>query len=320
MRHFAFALALAALTGGAFAQDAELTTISSKFRDQIVKSRKKVIAILDLSNRQGYNDDFSQYVADELSVRLVQDSPGFRVVTRSRLNQILQELGLRNAREFDPVTFKKVGQLSGADAVIAGSFQVLPSSVRIVLQLLDVTDGAILTGVIGSLQRTKDLEAFLVENKAEATAASPGEAPARKPAVAAPLQQAEQHGLSFHLHECTVTPTAATCKMSFLSPGVDRNVGMESVGYMDRHSSLFDQAGREHRAVRTLIGSSAGQNSASLLVRDVPVPAEVSFQLNTDVTFIPLIRLYINDAAQGDFMLEFRNIKPKRAVTPQRKP
>jgi TolB-like protein len=166
----------------AFPQDLELTALAAKLREQIVKSNKKTVAVWDLSNSQGYGSDFSEYMADELSIRMVQDNPGFRVVTRSRLNQLLRERGMKYTQDFDPATFQKIGSFTGADAVVAGSFQVLTSSIRVVLQVLDPKDATIVTGVSGTLPKTKDLEAYL-QMKSGPT---PGEEPAFQASTASP--------------------------------------------------------------------------------------------------------------------------------------
>ena len=156
-----------------FGQDMELTVLASKLREQIVKANKKTVAVVDLSNSQGYGPDFSQYMVDELSIRMVQDNAGFRVVTRNRLNQLMTEKGMKFSQDFDPGTFQKIGSFTGADAVVAGSFQVLTASIRVVFQVLDTKDGTIVTGVSGTLPKTKDLEAYLQSKNAGATVDDP---------------------------------------------------------------------------------------------------------------------------------------------------
>ena len=141
---------LSMVAPSAFSQDTELTVLASKLREQIAKANKKVVAVWDLTNNQTYGSDFSQYLVDELSIRLTQDNPGFRVVTRTRLDQLMKEKGMKYSEYFDPASFQKISSFTGADAVIAGTFQVLSSSIRIVLQVLDTKDATIVTGARSS--------------------------------------------------------------------------------------------------------------------------------------------------------------------------
>jgi TolB-like protein len=142
------------------AQDKELAELAGNLRTQIVAAAKiKVVAFWEIRNSDGFCPDFSNHLVDELGVLLTQNAPGFRVVTRTRLDQLLQERRLTYATNFE--NLREVGKFSGADAIVAGSFQVLSSSIRLVLQVLNVGDASIVTGATANLPRTRDLETYI---------------------------------------------------------------------------------------------------------------------------------------------------------------
>jgi TolB-like protein len=146
---------------GSYAQERDLKSHVEVISNQIAASGKKIVAVVGFNNDQGYGPRFSQYLADSVSTLLTQTGKSLDVVTRTRLNQIMDERKLRSSAEFDRTTSLQVGTLVGADVIVGGNFSVLGSDVKLNMQLLDVSRGTILGGMIGLISRTRDVDDLL---------------------------------------------------------------------------------------------------------------------------------------------------------------
>src|SRR5437588_707555 len=114
-----------------FSQDRDLSETAAKLAQQVSQSGKRTIAIATVSNAQSYGPQFSDYIVDQLGTLLAGAGKGFEVVTRSRLNQIMDERRLKFGNNFDAGAMQELGKLAGADAIIVGSYRVLGSAVSL---------------------------------------------------------------------------------------------------------------------------------------------------------------------------------------------
>ena len=297
------------LAAGVQGQELELRALAKDLREQIGKAGKKMVAIWEITNTQGYSNDLAQYVEDELSIKLLQDGPGFRMVTRSQLNRVMKEQGLRNAEEFNPATFAKVGKFTGADAIITGNFQVLSSAVRVTLRVLDVSDGTMVTGASAMLPKTKDVEAYLQKAPAALTAN-----PTAPEAGSSTAQLAEAGPFQFRLEACSVNSTLASCRLKIVSPRQDRTLTLGP-----RKALLFDEEGNEFPHTQLVVGTNKHSRFLdAMLVRDTPVNAEIQFALNRDVKTIRLLKILVAEG-RTPYTVEFRNIRPAALSRPASK-
>ncbi len=102
------------------------------------------IAVLDFTNLQ----KDSQYanlevgIAEAFTTSFVR-SKRFRVVERTQLEKVRNELQLNQSGAVDTATAQKVGKLIGAQYLVLGSFQILGGKIRINSRLLRVETGVI---------------------------------------------------------------------------------------------------------------------------------------------------------------------------------
>ena len=151
-------------------QEREIADVAAKLRQSIVKSQKKAVAILEVAN-PAYGPELSNYLVDELTTGLVDGAPGFKLLTRDRLEQIMRERNLKHAAGFDSAAYQKLGQLAGADAIVAGKYTVLSSSIRVNLQVYEISDGSVIASASTNLPKTPDMDKMLLPK------AAPVEAP-----------------------------------------------------------------------------------------------------------------------------------------------
>lgn len=262
-----------------FSQEREISELAAKLRDQIVKFQKKTIAILEISNND-YRSDFSDYVIDELTNGLVSGGPGFRVVTRARLSQLLKEKNLKYSSGFDDATFKKIGQFSGADAIVAGSYKVLGSSIRLNLQVLDVSDGTVIASASANLAKTPDVDRMLIPSAPASRGPEPGD-PGVPPGTTPPQKftpmTVELGGTRFVLNGCRALTSRLICDLVVIRIEKDRDFRV----YWD--SRFIDANGNEYSRPTVSIGGTSGHSLKGggwvegNLIKDVPTKLRIEF-------------------------------------------
>src|SRR5690606_18447138 len=77
-----------------------------------------------------------------ITTDLSQDD-GVTVVERERLQDLVQEMGLAEKGVVDPVTAAKMGKVLGATHVVAGTYVVVGSTMRLDARLTNVQTGAV---------------------------------------------------------------------------------------------------------------------------------------------------------------------------------
>jgi curli biogenesis system outer membrane secretion channel CsgG len=66
-------------------------------------------------------DGVGTFLAEEFSVALATGSGGFEVIDRTNLKTLLQEHKLAATGIIDPQTARKVGEIAGVQALVAGT-------------------------------------------------------------------------------------------------------------------------------------------------------------------------------------------------------
>ncbi|MCP4868154.1 MAG: hypothetical protein GY898_05500 [Proteobacteria bacterium] len=89
-----------------------------------------------------------------------------KLVERSRLREIQDEIALGEGGAVDPATATRFGKLAGASHLLAGSFTVLGDTMRLDARLFDVEDGSVTLGeeITGETEAFFELEKELVRN------------------------------------------------------------------------------------------------------------------------------------------------------------
>lgn len=158
VRALFFATALLAAPP-AWAQLPTLDELSSRVGEDIAKSGKKTVIVLDFLSPEGAVPAVGPFLADRLSEALARTAKDFRVVDRSRLNAILEEQKVPVGDALNPERIAKlVGALVGAEIVITGSVQTTPDTVALSVSVRDVTTGRELAQGTERIVRTKEID------------------------------------------------------------------------------------------------------------------------------------------------------------------
>lgn len=114
-------------TGAAFVvEPKDIDALAQQLRDKVntkpaLKSKleKAKIAIADFDLVDIPSKSVSKNVADDLYTALIDRD--FNLVERGQISKILEELKIQSSGMIDPMTAKKIGQVSGCDMILLGS-------------------------------------------------------------------------------------------------------------------------------------------------------------------------------------------------------
>jgi TolB-like protein len=145
------------------AYEKAINNISSTLAENIARSGKKMIAVVDFTDLQGNVTELGRFLAEELSVSFAGAGKGFEVVDRTHLMSILAEHKLSATGIIDPQTARKLGQIAGVDALITGSITPFGDSVRLSVKILDTSTARIIGTSSGDVAKTKAIEELLAK-------------------------------------------------------------------------------------------------------------------------------------------------------------
>jgi len=117
----------------------QMTAIAQNLSNAAEAAGKKKIAVISFIDLQGRERELGAFLAEELSVDLINmgiSKKSFSVVDRQHLQTILEEQQFSASGLMDPATVKKLGQISGADAMIIGNITELQDEYSISIKLI----------------------------------------------------------------------------------------------------------------------------------------------------------------------------------------
>lgn len=112
----------------------------------IIKGEKVKIGILEFQslNEEAKKDSLGKIISEILTTSFV-NSQSFKIIEREQLQKVLKEFKLSQSGIIDTSYAKKIGKITGADAIITGSVIKIGSSLRLDARIIDVESGIILT-------------------------------------------------------------------------------------------------------------------------------------------------------------------------------
>lgn len=118
------------------------------------KFQKQKLAVVDFTDLAGNVTELGRFLAEELSVSLVLTGKGLEMVDRTQLNRIFQEQALSFSGALDPTAVRKVGQIAGVDALIAGTITDLGDTVRLTLKIMATNTGRLISAARTTIPKT----------------------------------------------------------------------------------------------------------------------------------------------------------------------
>ncbi len=145
------------------AYDKEIKSLSANMAESISKFHKKTIAVVDFTDLQGNVTELGRFLAEEISADLTIVAQGFEVIDRTHLKTILAEHKLSISGLLNPNTVKKLGQISGVDAIITGSVTPFGDSIRVTAKMITTDTARIIGAANGNIDKTKAIEELLAK-------------------------------------------------------------------------------------------------------------------------------------------------------------
>lgn len=292
------------------AYEKDIGSLSSAITDNIAKSGKKTVAVVDFTDLQGNITELGRFISEELSVDLSVAARGFEVIDRNHLKSILAEHKLSILELVDPNNVKQLGKIAGVDAIVTGSVTPFVDSVRVTCKVIAADTTKVIGAAKSDIAKTKAIEELLARSN-ETDANSVLKADTSSLAPKSPLkaeQRTEVKNFIIELQGCNLSGSSITCSLLVTNKGIDRLFGTE-VGFSDNIVRVVDREGNEYDATQVRIGN---KRDTSLLVSGIPTRAKITFEgVPREVRDIVLLEF--TGETEGElFKFQFRDIPLSR--------
>lgn len=125
------------------------------------QQQKRKLAILDFAKLDGSVDNLTRYLTEQLATRMVIARRNFDVIERKHLDKILAEHGLNLSGIIDPQNAKRVGTLSGVDAIATGTVTDLHTVFEVNARLIDTETGKVFSPAVTRFTKDGEVLALL---------------------------------------------------------------------------------------------------------------------------------------------------------------
>jgi len=135
--------------------------LASTLAEQIAKSGKKKVVVVDLEGPGAKPVPLGAWLADQLSASLSKAGKDLEVIDRARLRAALEQRQLSTRDIGNPKIANMLAELIGAEVVVKGSFAAAQNGVGITLAASEVPNRMTLGTTTGKIPMTKQMEAIL---------------------------------------------------------------------------------------------------------------------------------------------------------------
>jgi len=164
MKNFLFMGVFSLVAFSAFPQstfDKSLNEVSVDIADKLSQKNKKKIVVLYITDINKAQTIAGKYIADVISVNIVNNQGNFEVFDRENLSGIVEAKKLMAEGYIDANGAKELGKILAVDAIIIGNYTVLTTTLKLTLKALDVNNGFVIAATMKDLPITNDAGALL---------------------------------------------------------------------------------------------------------------------------------------------------------------
>jgi len=154
--------------------DKSLSEISSDIASKLSKKEKKKVVVLYVNDVNKLTTNAGKYIADVISVDIVNDTANFQVFDRENLNSIAEAKKLISEGYIDVDMAKELGKRLSVDAIIIGTYTVLSNTLKVTLKALDSNTGFVIAASMKDLLIDEDAGALLGINLSSGGAGNRG--------------------------------------------------------------------------------------------------------------------------------------------------
>jgi TolB-like protein len=287
--------------------DDQIAELSRQIANKIEAGQKQKIAVLEFTDLQGNVTDFGRYLSEELITRLY-DSNKFKVLERQLLNKIIAEQKLSLTGVVDPDSAKKLGKISGVDAIVSGTIADRGESLKVNARLINSETGEIFSAAATDIAKDKEVVALMAGGSPDRKSPAPSRDSNKRV-----VGQVVSDDFTFELSGCRRSGQSVTCEFSIINnASEDRLLDLYADNYhiSTKSSRLIDDKGNEYYPLTAWVGNGTGdanQGTCKLcpptrqlwikisLVPQVPTKASLRFEgVGANVNSISLLRITFN--------------------------
>lgn len=150
--------------------DAVMAKLAAELADGISQAGCKKVSVIDFTDLQGKHSDLGRFMAEDLSVWLVNSAKGFSVMDRANLKFVLDEHKLTASGLVDPKNAQDLGRFAGVDGIILGTLTPLGDSLSVTVKVISTETTQVLAAKRANLPKTREFEAMLKPEASPPTA------------------------------------------------------------------------------------------------------------------------------------------------------
>lgn len=141
--------------------DKSLNEVSADMAGKLSQKSKKKIVVLYVTDINKAQTVAGKYMADVISVNIVNDQGNFEVFDRENLSGIVEAKKLMAEGYIDANKAKELGRILAVDAIVIGNYTVLTTTLKLTLKALDVNSGFVIAATMKDLPINADVAALL---------------------------------------------------------------------------------------------------------------------------------------------------------------
>ncbi len=289
--------------------DEGIKALTEQINKYMVEKNKTIIAIIPFSDIQKQRvNAFGSFIAEELTTNLFMTGK-FKIVERTLLRQLLDELKLGQTGVIETKSAKELGKIAGVEAIIAGTITDLGSAIAINCRLIETESGEVFAAAKARIKKDRDIEKMLNEGNLIAE---------KKADVTVPQQEQKDqnihfknsiiaHDFMFEVKECTKRANLITVVL------VITNIVEDEILFIGfSNTSITDNNGNVFGPYYIILGNKGfAGNVYTSLAKDIPVKCTLKFEASRDSNSIALLDL---SCMRGDpFISQYNSQRRFRA-------
>jgi hypothetical protein len=141
--------------------DMALSAISSDLSDKLKVLNKKKVVVLYITDINKEMTSVGKYLADIISINLVNNPGTFQVFNRDNLNEITETKNLYKDGYISEYNAKELARILSVDAIVIGKYTILSNTMKLTLQALDAINGFVVAASMKDLPLDADAGALL---------------------------------------------------------------------------------------------------------------------------------------------------------------
>jgi TolB-like protein len=264
-------------THSVFAYEKELKALATEIAENIAKTNKTRLAVVDFTDLKGNVTELGRFIAEELSVGLQIAGKNLEVVDRTHLQTLLKEHKLSSTGLIDPESSRKLGQIAGVDALITGTITPFGETIRLSAKIIDTESAKLIGANTGNIPATEAIK-MLLASGIESGGVMMEQSGTTAPVKLQAQQSLEMEGFTFNLQGCYKKGVNVSCTLLLTSNGQDRGLYLWAT-YSGKSSTLLDDRGDAYYAKLACLGSTCDDDyQSNTLFADTPMKAIIQFE------------------------------------------